>query len=115
MLEVNQNGTWAINFLQSALHEKRSDVDGDQYLNGDDGLLVECQYGAGEGNQYSAIQSWVNTVTDKQGYNNAMSATCSVYDGYIGSNSRLKCATKLYSTGQDMTHWRDWGDVWSLF
>lgn len=115
MLEANHNGTWLLNFLEHNTLAKRDGLDGDQYIQGAGGLVVECQYGAGVQADYWQVDKWVGDMTAKQGIEDQLSATYNVFHGYIGSDSRLKCATKLYSTQQDMSQWRSWDDVWRAF
>ncbi|TID13881.1 hypothetical protein CANINC_004828 [Pichia inconspicua] len=113
--EANHNGTWLLNFLEHNTLAKRDGLDGDQYIQGAGGLVVECQYGAGVQADYWQVDKWVGDMTAKQGIEDQLSATYNVFHGYIGSDSRLKCATKLYSTQQDMSQWRSWDDVWRAF
>lgn len=115
MLEANSNGTWALNFMDIAPTIKRDGVDGDQYLSGAGGIVIECQYSGGVGDSYDNDQGWVDAVYKRQGYDHAMSATYNFHHGYIGSSSRLKCATKMYTTDQTMQTWRNWNDVWPSF
>lgn len=85
-------------------------------MRGNGGLILECQYGAGEDVSYHDVQDWVDRVAEVQDYNHAMSATYTFYHGYIGDKDRLKCATKLYSTDPNIDGgWRQWDDVWRSF
>lgn len=115
MLEANNNGTWLINILQPDLLEKRYGDDSDLYIRGQGGLVIECQYGAGSNYDSGSVDAWLTSMVIKQGYDHLLHATYNVYHGYVGDNSRLKCATKLYSTDQNYDSWRDWGDVWNAF
>lgn len=115
MLEANSNGTWVLSPLVFSGMNKRDGLDGNEYINGAGSMIIECQYGAGEQVTYSQVAAWVDAMDRDQNTNTGMAATYNLYHGYIGSNSRLKCATKLYSTNTIATEWRSWNDVWSSF
>lgn len=115
MLEANANGTWILNIMENNNLSKRDGVDSDQCVNGSESIVVECQYGAGAGNTYQAVQDLVDLESVKRDYRTIMSTTYNFHHGYVGDNFRLKCTTKIYTNNQDMSCWRHWSDVWSSF
>lgn len=113
ILEANDNGQWSVTPLNYNMLSKRDGVTEDVYFSDADSIIVECQYGAGlqetgEPDLYNYILGRGEAgLCDNQYY---------AFHGYIGSNSRMKCAAKVYAYDDtDVSHWREWNDVWRSF
>lgn len=85
------------------------------YTNGGT-VLLECQYGLGADSLSSTRWgSRYDAMLNDAGEGHTLHWRMTALHGYIGSNTRLKCATKVYQEYQSDDSWRDWGDVWSSF
>lgn len=98
--------------MTTSLLDKRDGLSSNYYVSGSGSVVFECQYGAGE-----SYDSWIDI------YNGILSEGSShleyyqyhAFHGYVGSDSRLKCAAKTYNDDEDFSTWRAWDDVWSSF
>lgn len=111
ILEANNNGQWSMTPLNSNMLSKRDSVTEDSYFSDEGSIIVECQYGTGL--QETGRPDLFNYILSR-----GEEGICDnpSFRGYIGSNSRMKCAAKVYSYDDtDVSHWREWDDVWKSF
>lgn len=91
---------------------KRDGVENSLFVSGQGSAVFECQYGGGSGG-YSFIEVYDYVLSF--GQTRLCNAEYHAYHGYVGNDSRLKCAWKVYNDDETWGSWRNWDDVWSSF
>lgn len=110
-LEVSDGGVVLSPFMPSG-NVKRDGVDSNLYVSGHGSVVAECQYGGGiSGTDFSSLYDMVLRRGKKQ----LTTSEYFAFHGYVSSDSRMKCAAKVYNDDESFGSWRNWDDVWSSF